>query len=118
MSKCSFCDETIYIKVIQYAAPMLAPLTPEQELRDRLTNMTGEVYARLESNFCPMCGKSRKENSHLMDRPTALAVLKDLSNKMHPCCDLFGRDILAIDRPDFEVIRKKYLDQHKEESDA
>lgn len=62
MSKCSFCDETIYVKVIQYAAPMLAQLTPEQELRDRLTNMTGEVYARLETaSYCPICGR-RKTN--------------------------------------------------------
>lgn len=57
MSKCSFCDETIYVKVIQYAAPMLAPLTPAQELRDRLINMTGETYTRLVHNYCPMCGR-------------------------------------------------------------
>ena len=63
MSKCPFCDETIYVKVIQYAAPMLAPLTPEQELRDRLTNMTGEVYARVESNYCPMCGRLKYDGT-------------------------------------------------------
>lgn len=59
MSKCPFCDETIYVKVIQYAAPVLAPLTPEQALRDKLTDMTGEVYARVSSNFCPMCGRMK-----------------------------------------------------------
>ena len=59
MSKCSFCDKTVYIKVKQYAAPMLAPLTPEQELRDRLTNMTGEVYAQLDTYYCPICGRMK-----------------------------------------------------------
>ena len=59
MSKCSFCDETIYVKVIQYAAPILAPLTPEQELRDRLIDMTGTTYVKILSNYCPVCGKKK-----------------------------------------------------------
>lgn len=63
MSKCPFCNETIYVKVIQYAAPVLAPLTPEQELRDRLTDMTGEVYARVDSYYCPMCGRLKNNGT-------------------------------------------------------
>lgn len=26
---------------------------------DKLTDMTGEVYARVNYNFCPMCGRMR-----------------------------------------------------------
>lgn len=65
MDRCNFCDKPIYVKVIQYAAPILAPLTPEQELRDRLANMTGEVYARLESNYCPMCGRLKNNDTEI-----------------------------------------------------
>ena len=49
----------------------------------------------------------------MIDRDTALAILKDLSAYMQPSYDLFGRKILVIDRDRFELIRKKYLDNQK-----
>ena len=33
---CNYCQTPIYIKTIQYCKSLLAPLTPEQELRDKL----------------------------------------------------------------------------------
>ena len=64
MNRCTFCSEPVYVKVIQYAAPIAAPLTPEQELRDRLTNVTGEVYVQLDANYCPMCGQLKNTNKN------------------------------------------------------
>ena len=58
---CSFCNSDIYIKTVQYAAPMLAPLTPADELRQKLQDLTGEYYLRVEHNFCPMCGERKGE---------------------------------------------------------
>lgn len=49
-----------------------------------------------------------------MDRNTALSVLQDLSNRMHPHCDLFGKHTLVISSDDFETIRAKYLDNKNE----
>lgn len=63
-------------------------------------------------DFYPEKRKKHNHNSYSspFDRPTALAVLKDLSAHMYPSYDLFGGGTLVIDRPDFEEIRKKYLD--------
>lgn len=44
---CNYCQTPIYIKTIQYCKSLLAPLTPEQELRDKLLDMTGEVYVNI-----------------------------------------------------------------------
>ncbi len=57
---CSFCKVPIYIKTIQYSAPILAPMTREQELRDELLNLTGEVYLPLQNQYCPMCGEKKE----------------------------------------------------------
>lgn len=49
-----------------------------------------------------------------MDRNTALSVLQDLSSRMRPNCDLFGKHTLIISSDDFETIRAKYLDNKSE----
>ena len=54
---CKFCNTPLYIKVVQYAAPMLAPLTEVGELRQRLESLTGERYAELPKIYCPVCGE-------------------------------------------------------------
>ena len=46
-----------------------------------------------------------------LERKTALRVLQDLSKRMYPNLDLFGHPTLVIDRPEFEEVRKKYLDE-------
>lgn len=48
------------------------------------------------------------------DRYTALEVLKDLSYQMYPSEDIFGHKTLVISRKVFEEVRKKYLDNKKE----
>ena len=53
---CNFCNRKIYIKTIQYTAPILAPLTKAEELRQQLLNLTGEIYVEFEPIYCPMCG--------------------------------------------------------------
>ena len=52
---CNYCQTPIYIKTIQYCKSLLAPLTPEQELRDKLLDMTGEVYVNIPKSNCPFC---------------------------------------------------------------
>lgn len=47
----------LYVKVPRYTCGILAPLTPEGELKDRLEDMTGESYALFIPDYCPICGK-------------------------------------------------------------
>ena len=54
--------------------------------------------------------QERIEEMEKYDRLTALRVLQDLSNKMYPNFDLFGRPTLVINREEFEEVRKKWLD--------
>lgn len=54
---CNYCKSPIYVKTIQYLAPVLAPMTRTEELRQQLYNLTGEVYLELPKQFCPMCGR-------------------------------------------------------------
>ena len=58
MMACNFCKVPIYIKTVQYTAPLLAPMTEAEELRQRLTNITGEVYLPMINRYCPMCGRN------------------------------------------------------------
>ena len=44
-------------KGVNVPAPMLAPLTRAEELRQKLTNLTGEVYLQLPNEYCAMCGE-------------------------------------------------------------
>lgn len=54
------------------------------------------------------------KDKNVMDRHTALCVLKDLSNVMSTSYDFFGHETLSISRGEFETIRKKYLDKEEE----
>lgn len=60
---CNFCKAPIYIKTTQYSAPLLAPTTRAEELRQELLNITGEVYLPLPNEYCPMCGEKRSDNN-------------------------------------------------------
>ena len=53
---CNYCKAELYIKTIQYSKPLLAPLTVADELRDKLQDLTGEVYVRIPTKYCPNCG--------------------------------------------------------------
>lgn len=53
---CNMCNTKFYIKTKQYLRPVLAPATREQELRDKLLELTGEVYVLVPHKFCPVCG--------------------------------------------------------------
>lgn len=44
------------------------------------------------------------------DRDTALAVLKDLTAHLRAGHDIFGEPTLTISRFQFEIVRRKYLD--------
>lgn len=59
------CDIEIYIKTKQCARTLMKPLTIEAELRDKILDLTGEVYLSLPHKFCPICGKKleRGENA-------------------------------------------------------
>ena len=54
---CEYCNQEFYIKTTQVIAPITAPLTREQEIRDELVNLTGEVYLPISISFCPICGE-------------------------------------------------------------
>ena len=59
--KCTFCDMPLYVKVKRYTAPLAAPLTRADELRQALLNLTGEEYVQLDNIFCPICGRQIKD---------------------------------------------------------
>ena len=54
---CNFCKSDLYIKTVQYTRPLLAPLTREEELRQELLDLTGEVYLQIPNKYCAMCGE-------------------------------------------------------------
>lgn len=54
---CNYCNAPIYIKTVRYTKPLLAPLAEAQALRDRLIELTGEVYVEIPKKFCPVCGE-------------------------------------------------------------
>lgn len=58
---CRFCESKIFVKRHQYLRPVIAPLTPEQELMDKLADLTGTVYVEIKNKFCPMCGRPLTE---------------------------------------------------------
>ena len=51
----------LYMKCQVLARSLLAPMTPEGELRDRLEDMTGETYVNYVPTYCPICGKKVEE---------------------------------------------------------
>ena len=75
------------------------------QLKDRLTPKSEYEYKRLVEKEAWANDKTEK-----FDRPTALAVLKAMSEAMHPSTNIFGDKTLVIGRYDFELIRKKFLD--------
>ena len=54
---CDYCNVSVYVKTTQYLAPVLAPTTRTESLRQELLNLTGEVYLYVPKKFCPMCGR-------------------------------------------------------------
>ena len=54
---CNFCKFDLYIKNVQYAKPLLAPMTKAEELRQQLLDLTGEVYLQIPIEYCAMCGE-------------------------------------------------------------
>ena len=62
---CSFCGVDLYVKTIKYSKSLLAPITKADELRQRLGDLTGEVYLKVGSyNYCPMCGEKIEERGN------------------------------------------------------
>ena len=53
---CNFCKADLYMKTVQYTKPLLAPLTRTEELRQELSDLTGEVYLQIPNEYCAMCG--------------------------------------------------------------
>ena len=43
---CNQCKSEYYMRVVQYARPLLQPLTPEQAVMDSLHEMTGKRFYR------------------------------------------------------------------------
>lgn len=54
---CEYCNAIYYVEVEQLMAPMLAPLTHTEEIRQELINITGINHLRIKANYCPMCGR-------------------------------------------------------------
>lgn len=54
---CSNCKIPIYIKIIQYTKGLFAPATPEQKLIQKVEDMIGESYFKIDKKYCLFCGK-------------------------------------------------------------
>ncbi len=46
-----FCNEPIYIKTVQYSAPLISPMNDAQALKNKMINMIREAYVQLENSF-------------------------------------------------------------------
>ena len=62
-AECPICKDNVFVKRMQYMRPLLAPLTPEQELMDKITDITGIVYVDVKKRFCPVCGRPTNEGA-------------------------------------------------------
>ena len=47
----------LYMRCSVAARRVMAPLTPEAELRDKLEDLTGFTYVDFIPAYCPICGK-------------------------------------------------------------
>lgn len=65
---CNICKAQLYIKTIRYTAPLMAPLTEAEALRQALINKTGEEFVMIEKRYCPMCGEPMFEKDTLEKR--------------------------------------------------
>ena len=106
MKKCDFCEYD--------RGPNMDKPKKCKECRDfnnfivknRLTQRESYLYEKFKKD------EEWANNKDLnFDRDTALMVLRDLSTRMHASRNLFGEDTLVINRYEFELVRKKYLDK-------
>lgn len=61
--ECPDCKGEVFAKRRQYMRPVMEPLTPEQALMDKLTELTGIVYAKVKNEFCHTCGRPLTEEA-------------------------------------------------------
>lgn len=61
--ECPDCKGEVFAKRRQYMRPVMEPLTPEQALMDKLTELTGIVYVKVKNEFCPFCGRPLTEEA-------------------------------------------------------
>lgn len=54
--KCVYGGSRFYVKIREIMRPILAPLTPEEELEQRLWDKTGWRYVQVDNDYCPICG--------------------------------------------------------------
>ena len=54
---CDYCNVVIYVKIKQFAKPILSPTTELQELKDKILDMTGELYVEFPKRYCPFYGE-------------------------------------------------------------
>lgn len=57
---CNYCNVPIYIKTTKMAKSLLAPATEAEALRQKLEDITGEVYVSVYKRYCPFCGRPAK----------------------------------------------------------
>lgn len=60
---CPDCKGEVFEKRLQYMRPVMKPLTPEQALMDKLTELTGIVYVKVKNEFCHTCGRPLTEEA-------------------------------------------------------
>lgn len=60
---CEYCKAKIYVKTKNFFRPLLAPATYIEELRNKLEDLTGEVYVEISKRYCPFCGRPITEEA-------------------------------------------------------
>lgn len=81
LKPCPFCERPLYIKVTRYLRPILAPLTHADALRDELINITGEDFAPINAEYCPMCGRPLNRRAATENKPLTLDRLRQMDGK-------------------------------------
>ena len=61
--ECGWCNAKIYGKTKSYFRSLLAPATYIEELRDKLEDLTGDVYVEIPRRYCQNCGRPLTEEA-------------------------------------------------------
>lgn len=80
-TNCPWCCEPIFFKKERVLQPILAPITPEQEVLDSLPF----EFRFLEHEYCPICGRNLSSASAVVNRTkNHVLTLEELNSRTDP----------------------------------
>lgn len=106
MRKCDFCEHECGPLMGQSEICSACRDSSNFQVKKRMNVKQAYEYEKFKKDMEWLCDQNTK-----FDRATALMVLQAISHRMRPSHNIFGEKTLVINRYDFEVVRKKFLDK-------